>query len=148
MFDLKPLPAAILVDLEGTLVEFGPTVDAVIRAVSSFDSAVSESGIDVDKVHYVSNLNFRVPVGLPGFERIHVKANKPFFIPPKLFLDHGPKTFVIGDQYLTDGLLAWRFGFSFALTGRCGREPLWPRVQRSAGRCLCPLFFCESKNSR
>ena len=55
-----------------------------------------------------------------------------------------PPTVVVGDQPLTDGLLAWRLRVPLILaTGCSSREPPWPRLMRVIGYLLLPLFFKE-----
>lgn len=50
---------------------------------------------------------------------------------------------VIGDQILTDGLLAHRLGADFVHMPHHGRVPWWPAAQAFAGRFLRRLLFRE-----
>ena len=150
VLDLRPPPAAVLVDLEGTLTEFCPRPISVIQALVRFDEAAARNGVPLNRVHYVTNAN----VGELTFpysalsERFHPLARKPFFTAPDEFRLYGCHTFVVGDQYLTDGLLAWRLGFSFALVEAPGHKPAWPRLQVSVGRKLSRLFFKPTATSQ
>jgi hypothetical protein len=143
IFDLEPAPDALLIDLEGTLTGFGPSRTMLVDAITLFDSLVATKRIPISRVHYVTNS------GLEGIEiddpsisaRLHRSAGKPFFSPPTEFSSDARSPYVIGDQYLTDGLLAWRKGFSFALLKTQGSRPIWPRIQFFAGRILSPIFF-------
>jgi hypothetical protein len=143
VFNIQPSAVALLVDLEGTLTEFCPSLRSVVEAISHFDEIAKRNGIDLQCLHYVTNANLDdsgasvavVPT------RLHHHAFKPFYTPSEEFRSHGYGTVVIGDQYLTDGLLAWRFGFSFCLVNASYQRPTWPQVQLSAGRALAPLFF-------
>jgi len=143
VFDLRPAPAALLVDLEGTLTEFHPSWACVTKAVAQFDGIAMRNGLDVRQVHYVTNADFKEFRHRCGgiSARIHTDALKPFFTPPSEFRLHGYDTVVVGDQYLTDGLLAWRFGFSFGLVNASSHQPAWPRAQRSLGHTLSHAFF-------
>jgi len=142
VFVLEPTPAALLVDLEGTLTEFNPSPHSVINALACFDGVARQNGLDLRLLHYVTNAD------LGGFcnlchefsARLHLRACKPFFTPPREFQLYGHGTFVVGDQYLTDGLLAWRFGFSFGLVKTSATQPLWPRVQLRVGQAVSHLF--------
>ena len=150
VFDLRPAPAALLVDLEGTLTEFCPSRTAVIEAVTHFDEVAMRNGLDLHRLHYVTNLDLKeLGDQYPGIPpRIHSHAHKPFFTPPAEFKLHGDGTFVVGDQYLTDGLLAWRFGFSFGLVEASGNQPAWPRMQLFVGHALSRMFFRVVERSR
>lgn len=143
VFDLQPAPVALLVDLEGTLTEYCPSRSSVIETVMRFDEIATRNGLDLRRLHYVTNAGLK-QIGAECSEitgRIHRDARKPFFSPPEEFRLHGYGTVVVGDQYLTDGLLAWRFGLSFGLVKAFGHRPAWPRVQLSAGRALSHMLF-------
>lgn len=143
---MHPAPLAFLVDVEGTLTEFGPSRRTVIEASARFDELASKRDIDLKRLHYVTNAALGPTeasrMSIPC--RVHVRAGKPFFNPPEEFIVHGGRTIVVGDQYLTDGLMAWRFGFSFGLVGVAARPPIWPLIQLMAGRALSPLFLRRS----
>ena len=143
VFDLEPPPAALLVDVEGTLTEFAPSRRSVIDALARFDEIAERHGVDIRRLHYVTNAKFVEGSSrwdaMPA--RLHCNVQKPFFTPPEEFRLHGHRTVVVGDQYFTDGLLAWRFGFSFGLVISRYPQPMWPRLQLFGGRALSWLFF-------
>ncbi len=143
VFDMQPGPAALLVDLEGTLTEFSPSESSVMEAVAHFDEVATRNGLDLGRVHYITNADLKELRAQCAeiLARVHLRAQKPFFTPPADFLQHGYRTVVVGDQYLTDGLLAWRFGFSFGLVKAPGHQPLWPRMQLFSGRALSHVFL-------
>jgi hypothetical protein len=145
VFDLRPIPEALLVDLEGTLTGFCPSRGAVVEAVGRFDELATRNGLDLRRVHYVTNAGMEEPDAQKMSGRVHVNARKPFFSPPMEFESHARVTTVVGDQYLTDGLMAWRFGFSFGLVRAWGDQPNWPRMQLYLGRILLRLFFRSTK---
>ena len=143
VFDLRPMPSAILVDLEGTLTGFCPLRRSVAGALVNFDTFAKSKGVDLSRLHYVTNAGVRdIRIECPAIsDRIHLQAHKPFFTPPKEFRADPMQTIVVGDQYLTDGLLAWRWGFSFGLVRWSGQRPLWPRLQLAFGGLLSNLCF-------
>ena len=142
VFELQPQPMALLVDVEGTLTEFVPSQRSVTEALARFDELAVRNGLDRRRLRYLSNAGLAKGGRWPGMPiRLHCRAHKPFFNPPEEFRSYGPRTIVVGDQYLTDGLLAWRFGFSFALVSARGERPAWPRIQLAVGRALSGLFF-------
>ncbi len=51
---------------------------------------------------------------------------------------------VIGDQVLTDGLLAHRLGAAFVHLPHHGRMPWWPAAQALAGRFVRRVLFREA----
>jgi hypothetical protein len=49
---------------------------------------------------------------------------------------------VIGDQVATDGILAWRLGYTFVhYAPQLPGVPLGPRLMRQVGRPIRPLLF-------
>lgn len=150
VFSLQPTPAALLVDLDGTLTGFSPSPDEVEKAVTRFDELAVRHNLNLDLLHYVSNANWGCPRDLPAAlsGRIHQRARKPFFRPCPEVLSHAQSGIVVGDQYLTDGLEAWRFGLSFALVSPTRSRPTFPVLQRLVGRPLAPLFFRREDRPR
>ncbi len=52
---------------------------------------------------------------------------------------------VVGDQLATDGLLAWRLGYSFVqYRPPSGDVPAGPRLMDGVGRLVRPLFFTRA----
>jgi hypothetical protein len=143
VFAVRPLPAAFLVDVEGTVTQWHPTSDALLEALFHFDVAARRAGVDSRQIFYWSNAPLELAdKGNGGLERRwRSNAHKPFCTPPEAFKKHGHSTVVVGDQYLTDGLLAWRYGFSFALVSAPQVRPLWPRLQLAIGSLIAGLFF-------
>ena len=81
---------------------------------------------------------------VPGVQVIYLaSAGKPLRTAP--YQDLPRPGAVVGDQLATDGLLAFRLGFTFLhwdppLTG----VPPGPRVLHRLGRLARPLFFTEN----
>ena len=140
---LQPRPKVLLVDIEGTLTGFGPTQLSILAAIQQFDRFMRDNGFKLNSVHYVSNYKMSdVGDEFDSYKgRLHLCAGKPFFALPTDFLNLGVAAGVVGDQYLTDGLLAWRYGFSFLLVNSGIRKPLGPAVQFYAGRLISSMFF-------
>lgn len=143
VFRLGATPEALLVDVEGTLTGFSPSGRVVVESLARFDRIAGCAGLDLRYLHYVTNADFEQSgaawAGVYG--RFHCRARKPLFAPGDEFRLGGRRTLVVGDQYLTDGLLAWRFGFSFALVESVERRPTWPRAQFYVGQVMSRLFF-------
>jgi hypothetical protein len=142
VFQLQPQPMALLVDVEGTLTEFAPSRLSVVEALARFDEVAVRNGLDLRRLHYLTNAGLAEGGRWPGMPvRLHRRAHKPFSSPPEQFQSYGYRTVVVGDQYLTDGLLAWRFGFSFGLVSARRQQPAWPQIQLAVGRAVSRLFF-------
>ena len=57
---------------------------------------------------------------------------------------HRRPTVVVGDQPITDGLLARRLRVPFVLVAGCSlREPLWPKLMRLFGKLVAVRLFSE-----
>ncbi len=89
----------------------------------------------------------RRPTALPGGTGIRVvylaSAHKPLRTGP--YRSFPRPGVVIGDQVATDGVLAWRLGFTFVqyqplLAG----VPAGPRLMDACGRLIQPLFFTRA----
>lgn len=150
VFELESKPVALLVDVEGTLTDFAPTPNVLVEALSEFDELAMRAGINVERLHYVTNAKVScVEIEADRWQgRLHCRARKPFFAPRTAFLTGGHRTFVVGDQYLTDGLLAWRCGFTFVLVEGRLNQPWWPRWQHRIGLLASPWFFSEPERVR
>jgi hypothetical protein len=107
--------------LRHTVVRHSPTVDAVILATNSRSPRASIAAGDSPRIEVIPG------AGKPW--RTRYLANRPRPI------------LVVGDQVVTDGLLAWRLGAPFAHWRASGPAPWWPRVQGVFGRLLAPLLF-------
>jgi predicted HAD superfamily phosphohydrolase YqeG len=149
VFKIVSSPRALIVDLEGTLTGFAPTLDSLSEAAAHFDALAQQHGVDLTCVHYVSNAKIIGDSKIQSelFPRVHCRAHKPFFSPPAEVRACGSNAVVIGDQFLTDGLLAWRYGFSFCVIAPSRSEPAWPRIQRKIGQIVLHwLFRCPTRS--
>ncbi|MEX1141477.1 MAG: hypothetical protein WD993_08560 [Thermoleophilaceae bacterium] len=99
----------------------------------------------IERIVFLTNSR-RVPVdGLPAeSQAVYVaRARKPWRL--GAIADPSPPVAVIGDQLLTDGLLAWRLSSqgtpAIFVHWQCPKTHWWPRLQQAAGTCLRPLLF-------
>jgi predicted HAD superfamily phosphohydrolase YqeG len=136
-------PNILIVDVEGTLTPFSPSQELVIEATDRFDQRAMECGIDLSRIYYVTNSDYgSILIRCPRLiGRIYSRAHKPFFRLPAEFVLASNRPVVVGDQYLTDGLMAWRYGVPFGLVKLRGVVPPWPRLQLALGRMIEPLLF-------
>ena len=78
--------------------------------------------------------------GVPWMES---RGNKPWTTRRRFGLrNHGSPVWVVGDQVMTDGLLAWRLGARFLhLVIDDTNEAISQSSMRRLGRRLLPIFF-------
>ncbi len=77
-----------------------------------------------------------------GVSRMISRGNKPWTTRRRLGLDTGSSIIVVGDQVLTDGILAWRFGGTFIhLVIDKEREAARQAAMRAIGRLVAALLF-------
>jgi predicted HAD superfamily phosphohydrolase YqeG len=131
-------PIVLICDADNTLVrqgaapvEFAKQVNGTIDRLEALPA--------VERVIVLSN-------GPPrGVERMISRGNKPWTTRRRLGLvDRGADVWVVGDQILTDGLLAWRLGAEFLhqAIARTGEQPR-QKYMRKLGRVLGRLFLRE-----
>ena len=125
----------LIFDADNTLGPQGVPVDVfqrdVTAAIHRFDALDA-----VDRVIVLTNGPER---GVPGM--IH-RGNKPWTTRRRLGLRRSTEVWVVGDQVLTDGILAWRFGATFVhLAIDTEREAPRQTVMRRIGRWIRRLLF-------
>lgn len=131
-----PGPNIVVFDADNTLVPQGAALDVfragVTAAMKRFESLPS-----VDRVIVLTNGPER---GVPGM--IH-RGNKPWTTRRRLGLDEAAATiWVVGDQILTDGVLAWRFGATYVqLVVDADAEDTRQAVMRFTGRFVAGMLF-------
>ena len=131
-----PGPSVVIFDADNTLVPQGVGLEdfrkGVTAAVDRFDHHPS-----VARVIVLTNGPER---GVPGM--IH-RGNKPWTTRRRLGLgSRALHVWVVGDQVLTDGVLAWRLGATFIhLAIDEDREEARQAVMRRVGRGLRRLLF-------
>lgn len=125
----------LIFDVDNTLVrqgappdEFGSVVNA---AISRFEAHAA-----VRRVIALTNGSQR------GVPRVVSRGNKPWTTRRRLELTGAANVVVVGDQVLTDGVLAWRLGATFIhLVIDDSTEPPDQTRMRRIGAWLEPLLF-------
>jgi predicted HAD superfamily phosphohydrolase YqeG len=130
VFDVEPLVAFWDTD-QGVL------HDGMEAALASVVSA------SPDWVVFATN-SARRPLTPPAVTWANVRyvasARKPLQVTEYKYLPR--PGIVIGDQVATDGVLAWRLGYTFVhYTPHLHGVPLGPRLMRQVGRPIRPLLF-------
>jgi predicted HAD superfamily phosphohydrolase YqeG len=131
--------ATVVVDLEPLLIDWAAHDDQLSNALVSFATDVLQRG---QSLLVISNARRRLPsvVCVRGrLVRIICRAKKPWQL--RLFRACRRPLMVVGDQLLTDGLLAWRLGVPFVRWRPRTSVPWWPKFQSQAGRLIGPVLF-------
>lgn len=129
-------PLALIFDADNTVVRQGAPIaefaEKVNRTIDRFEALPA-----VKRVIIISN-------GPPrGVERMINRGNKPWTTRRRLGLVNSDFTvWVVGDQILTDGMLAWRLSADFfhRAIAKTGEQPR-QAIMRGLGRAVGRLFF-------
>jgi predicted HAD superfamily phosphohydrolase YqeG len=138
----------LVVDIEPLLGMWGaPTGDIVARA-SAFSQTMAAEVPSLTCLVFATNARMPLPKTVE-VDRLHLSfvsaAGKPLRVG---YLANSPRPItVIGDQVVTDGLLAFRLGGSFVHWQPRDAMPLWPRMQTLAGRLIMNAFFLSLQPS-
>ncbi len=130
-----------MVDVENTLLPYDWQDDmgGTTERIASWIQALG------DRVVFVSNSRTTSAISdLISGARVIARARKPFTRLRRLreALSGVPAVAVIGDQVLTDGLLAFRLGVVFVHVRSIGHgEPVWPKIMRHFGNTLQMILF-------
>jgi len=125
----------LIFDADNTLAPQGAPLDQfgalVNEAIDRFEALAG-----VDRVIILTNGPER------GVSRMIARGNKPWTTRRRLSLSRDSRIVVIGDQILTDGLLAWRLGgpFLYLVIDQNG-EDARQAAMRGIGKVLTGLFF-------
>jgi predicted HAD superfamily phosphohydrolase YqeG len=135
--DRAPVPVVLIFDADNTLTPQGATSD-VFRADVAAARQRFEALAAVGRVVVATNGRERgVPGIIPG-------ANKPWTSRRRLGLEADSAVWVVGDQVLTDGLLAWRLGAVYVhLVVSEDNESRRQAMMRRIGRVLIPALFAS-----
>jgi len=137
---LRELQArTVVLDVEPLVASWDTDADQLRRGVDQAVALLAEvPGLQV--VGFATNSLRRLSGELGDGAFFVTAARKPLLTRPYREL---PKPGVlVGDQLLTDGVLAWRLGFAFAhLHHLPGRRPWGPAMLRQLGRPLRRLLF-------
>ena len=133
----QPGPLVVIFDADNTVVPQGASPDEFAHRVNEVIDRF-ESLASVVRVIVLSNGPQR------GVDRMISRGNKPWTSRRRLGINRGSPTatWVIGDQVLIDGVLAWRlkavfFHCAIDLTDEHPRQA----AMRRLGRLVAPLIF-------
>jgi hypothetical protein len=132
----------VVIDVEPLIAYWDSGQDALDRGLGPVLARVGAvPGLEV--VCFATN-SLRRPSDVPGVAGARViylaSAGKPLRTAPyRAFPRPGV---VIGDQVATDGILAWRLGYTFLqYLPPLGHTPIGPRLMYLFGRLARPLLF-------
>jgi predicted HAD superfamily phosphohydrolase YqeG len=128
-------PVVVVFDVDNTLVPQGAAPTNFARTVAqALDRFEAVAG--VERVIMLTN-------GAPrGARGIIADGNKPWTARRRLGLSGGEDIWVVGDQVLTDGVLARRLGGTFChLVMTTVDEPRRQALMRWVGNAVAPLLF-------
>jgi len=128
--------AVVIFDVDNTLARQGASFDEVAAAVDSVITRF-EAIPTVSRVIVLTNGPQR------GVTQMIGRGNKPWTTRRRLGLHkNGPVIFAVGDQVLTDGVLAWRLNatFLYLVIDAEGEDRTQARMRR-IGRVAMALFF-------
>jgi hypothetical protein len=132
-----PTDLILFVDADGTVVPQGATNDEYGSAVTAARRRLSDLS-NVERVQVISNGPDR---GDP--DTLH-RINKPWTSRRRLGVSRRDRarTWVVGDQVLSDGLLAWRVGARFIeMVIDPDKDPPAQAAMRRRGERLRPLIL-------
>lgn len=127
-----------VVDVEPLVAFWDTGQDVLQRGLTLILDTLADTGLQV--VVFATN-STRRPPSPPSEERMHVDyraaAGKPLRV--AAYRDLPLPGVVIGDQVATDGVLAWRLGYTFLhYTPDLPAIPPGPRLMRHLGRPIRP----------
>ena len=131
-------PTTLVVDVEPLVVPWDSAPTLFPNAPDDFAQTVQASVPSVTSVVYSSNSRCPRTADSKPDIRIVTAACKPWRT--RYLHDEPGPVAVVGDQVLTDGLLAWRLGATFLHWQVTVPMPRWPRLQRCIGRIAAPSY--------
>ena len=138
--------ATVILDVEPMIARWHAPAEVYIDGACAFLDAIADGAPGVSAVVIASNSSrARPPVAAAVPVALRVAAGKPWRTDYLRGISR--PVAVIGDQVLTDGLLALRLRGVFLHWHHDLPVPWWPRLQRLAGRFVRPLAF-ERRGNR
>lgn len=136
-------PRTVVFDVEPLVAFWDTDQTALVRGVVAILDRIFAAPAGVQAVVFATNSRRRLPLvqrDAGPWVLYLASAAKPFRTSP---YRHLPRPgVVIGDQVATDGVLAWRLGYSFLhYRPHPAQTPLGPRVMNLLGRPLRPMLF-------
>ena len=131
---------SVIVDVEPTVAVWGSDAIALEEGVARVARELATVP-DVRTIVFLTNSSRPAPRPVPGAVAFTycTKARKPWRIRSLRALP--TPVAVVGDQILTDGLLAYRLAAVFVHLPAVGQVPWWPRLQALSGRAVRRLLF-------
>jgi hypothetical protein len=138
-------PAGFLtavLDVEPLLAPWNSDSERLRQGLESALAALAAAS-SIERVFFLTNSRRTAPPGaVPAHRAVYTsRAGKPWRL--AALRDAAGPIAVVGDQPLTDGLLAWRMrkrGAVFFQIEAMG-GPAWPRLQAAIGRAVAVLIF-------
>lgn len=129
-------PLTIIFDIDNTLVPQG-------APAQEFSDRVGQTRRRFEGISTVGRVIMLTNGPPRGADGIIARGGKPWTTRRTLGLDDATtKVWVVGDQVLTDGFLAWRLGATFCHIVIDHRgEPKGQAVMRRLGRIVAPMLF-------
>jgi predicted HAD superfamily phosphohydrolase YqeG len=127
-----------VLDVEPLVAGWDTDSDDLRRGVDEAVVLLAEVS-ELEVVGFSTNSLRRLTGALTGDAFFITAARKPLRTRPYRHLPH--PGIVVGDQLVTDGVLAWRLGFGFAHLHPEGRRPWGPAALHQIGRPLRRVLF-------
>jgi hypothetical protein len=145
-------PATLVVDVQPFVAPWGCSPEEVVSGAIVLSRQLAETAPSLRSLTFATNARFTLQVKHQA-EHPQVTfvgmACKPWRIG---YLANAPRpVIVLGDQVITDGLLAFRLNGQFLHWQMDGREPWWPRLQATAGDLIVKIMFssmCQTMADR
>jgi predicted HAD superfamily phosphohydrolase YqeG len=140
-------PRTVVFDVEPLVAIWDTDETSLVQGVTTILGRIAAETTGVQVVVFATNSRRQPPVvpECPGVRVLYLAAAaKPLRTKPYRSLPR--PGVVVGDQVATDGVLAWRLGYSFLhLRPDPAIVPLSPRIMNHLGRPLRPLLFTRSR---
>jgi predicted HAD superfamily phosphohydrolase YqeG len=133
----------LVVDVEPLLNAWDATAEVVITSAIAFANEATARIPSLQALVFATNAKMSFVNGQEiGDDVLFISAARKPWRTDYVKGGPGPVT-VIGDQLLTDGLLARRLGGTFLHWRPCGHIPAWPRMQTFTGKLIENVFFAR-----
>lgn len=142
-------PRTIVFDVEPLVAMWDTDQAALVRGVTAILEHVNIEAAGVQVVVFATNSRRRLPTQPSG------SAPRVIYLPTaakplrtRAYRNLPRPGVVVGDQIATDGVLAWRLGYSFLhYRPHVAQTPLGTRVMNHLGRPLRPMLFVRTRRA-
>jgi predicted HAD superfamily phosphohydrolase YqeG len=135
-------PAALLIDVEPLVAAWGTGDSALLRGLrEQLDECSAIASLR--EVFFVTNSRRSPSEAIPSmaFPVSYISHARKPFLEISRFSSLRPPVVVVGDQVLTDGLMAWRLNATFVQVPLPAGSSFAVRAQGSLGRVVASLFL-------